>query len=152
MDQPLDAFSRRWNSSANVRVNLLLPDNVLLEHFKELLKDIRAVLASAGPPIENKQRPNFGLWQSLGILPYLDLRLWELEAGIKIPNRVVADAIFPRGQGGEETVRKTTTKIAKSLLADEHLETLAAIAAQQIIERKQTAKDAGNSPGQSNAE
>jgi hypothetical protein len=152
MDKPIDAFSRNRDFSANVRVNLSLPDNVLQEHFKELLKDIRTAFATTGGPSENKQRLDFEAWQSLGILPYLDLRVWELEDGIKIPNRVIADAIFPRGQGGEETVRKTTTKIAEKLLTSEHLETLAAIAAQQIIERMQAEKDAGNSPSQSNAE
>lgn len=144
MDGPIDAISRKYifSLSVNVELNLLVPDNVLEEHFRELLQDIRTSLAEFGPQIENKQRLNFELWQNYGVLPYLDLKIWESETGIKIPNRVMADAIFPVSQGGEETVRKTTAKMAKSLLTQEHLETLAAVAAQHIIKERKPGRPA----------
>ena len=47
----------------------------------------------------------------------------------------MADAIFLPGEGGEEVVRKTTAKLARELLTLKHLETLAALAAQEIAER-----------------
>jgi hypothetical protein len=46
----------------------------------------------------------------------------------------MADAIFPPGEGGEEIVRKTTSKIAKELMADGNLKFLAALASQRIVE------------------
>ena len=58
-----------------------------------------------------------------------------MSEGKKIPNRVVADAIFRLGEGGEEVVRKTTQKLASLVLTDSHLQLLASIAAQEIVER-----------------
>ena len=74
-------------------------------------------------------------WAKFGILPYLDLNAWAEIEGVKIPNRVMADAIFPVGEGGEEVVRKTTQKIAYEILTESHLNKLAALAAQEISER-----------------
>ena len=135
MDQPIDWISGGSGVCVNTQVNLLLPDKVLITQFKQFLKDRRNALQRAGASIENRQKPDFAAWRRFGVLPYLDLRMWEHEAGIKLSNRVMADAIFPPGEGGEEVVRKTTAKLAHLLLARKHLETLAAIAAQEITER-----------------
>jgi hypothetical protein len=135
MDQPIDWISGGSGVCANTQVNLLLPDKVLIAQFKQFLKDRRNALQRAGASIENRQKPDFAAWRRFGVLPYLDLRMWEHEAGIKLSNRVMADAIFPPGEGGEEVVRKTTAKLAHLLLTRKHLETLAAIAAQEITER-----------------
>lgn len=96
---------------------------------------IRSSLKEAGIYIDNKLRPDFVGWAKFGILPYLDLNAWAEIEGVKIPNRVMADAIFPVGEGGEEVVRKTTQKIAYEILTESHLNKLAALAAQEISER-----------------
>ena len=70
-----------------------------------------------------------------GLLPYLDLHIWKKETGIKIPNRVTADAIFLPGEGGEEVVRKTTHKIAQEVMSNRYLNMLAAIAVEEVSER-----------------
>ena len=71
-----------------------------------------------------------------GVLPYLDLKFWELETGNKIPLRVIADAIYPIGEGGEETVRKTTVPLANSLIQNNNLRILIAQVATEMVENQ----------------
>lgn len=131
IDEPVDAISSSYGFHVNARVNLMVPDKLLVEQFKLMLAELRR----SGVFVENYAKFDFSGWIRFGILPYLDLKIWEKEAGIKIPNRVMADAIFPPGEGGEEVVRKTTEKLAKQLLTLKNLETLASLAAQEIAEQ-----------------
>lgn len=134
IDEPIDAISNASDSTLNMLVDLGLPDKVLIEQFKTLLQSLRKPRTQAGCDFAPTRRLNFSDWVRFGVLPFIDLKIWERETGSKIPNRVMADAIFPAGEGGEEVVRKTTSKIAKELLADESLKLLAAAAGQKITE------------------
>lgn len=135
IDESVDGIVKNISFNLNVTVNMLLPDKVLIEQFKQLLQKNRDSLTRVGCVIENTEKPNFSAWCEHGVLPYLDLQMWQRETGLKIPNRVMADAIFPPGEGGEEKIRKTTKELAVNLLARNHLETLAALAAHEIAER-----------------
>jgi len=137
IDEPVDAISTS-GFSVNVQVNMSVSDKVLIEQFKQLLRSLRAPAEGAVYGVQNWRKPKFSDWIGFGVLPYLDLRIWEREAGTQIPNRVMADAIFPPGQGGEEVVRKTTSKLADELLNRRNLETLAALAAGEIAEQDRT--------------
>jgi hypothetical protein len=134
IDGPIDAISKPPASTMNVRVDLALPDKVLVEQFKALLQSLRKAHYEAGSDFATNRRQNFADWVSFGVLPFIDLTTWERETGSKIPNRVMADAIFSLGEGGEDVVRKTTSKIAKELMTDGSLKFLAAVAGQQISE------------------
>ncbi len=138
IDEPVDGIVKNINFNLNVTVNMLLPDKVLIEQFKQLLQQNRNQLTRVGCVIENTEKPNFSAWCEHGVLPYLDLQMWQRETGMKIPNRVMADAIFPPGEGGEEKIRKTTKELAVNLLTRNHLETLAALAAQEIAEQNKS--------------
>jgi hypothetical protein len=99
-------------------VNWNLPNTVLIEHFKEYLIKNR--------PLEiNDKKKNraidFNSWHRFGILPYIDLKIWELMTDNSIPNRVTADAIYLHGEYGEETIRKTTSVIVESIISDEEI-------------------------------
>jgi hypothetical protein len=135
LDKPIDWFATKSGFDMNIQVNMLLPDDVLTSQFKQFLKDRRGPLKQTRSSFIYKQKADFATWQRYGVLPYLDLRMWEREMDVKLPYRVIADAIFPIGDGGEEVVRKTTAKLAKSLLTRKHLEMLAAVAAQEITNR-----------------
>lgn len=135
IDEPIDGITNTSGYTINVSVDLGLPDKVLIEQFKQMLESRRKPLLKVGIFIENKLRPDFEGWAKFGVLPYLDLSTWAELEGVKIPNRVMADAIFPAGEGGEEVVRKTTQKIADEMLTKSHLNKLAAIAAHEIAER-----------------
>jgi hypothetical protein len=71
--------------------------------------------------------PDFNEWIRIGILPYLDLKIWEMQENVSIPNRVMADAIFTDEISGEETVRKTTDKLACQVLEGDILKELAVL-------------------------
>ncbi len=134
IDKPIDAISNATRNEVNVLVDLGLPDKVLIEQFKALLQGRRRRPSDLAQDLAPNRRANFSDWTTFGVLPFIDLKIWERETGIKIPNRVMADAIFPKGEGGEEVVRKTTSKIATELLSDESLKFLASIASQRIAE------------------
>jgi hypothetical protein len=55
-----------------------------------------------------------------------------METGNKIPFRVIADAIYPLGKNGEETVRKTTAPLATSLIQHYNLRILIAQVAENL--------------------
>lgn len=135
IDEPIDNIRKSPDYNVHINVDMGLPDKVLIEQFKQLLMNLRSPLQQAGVFIDNKLRPDFEGWAKFGILPYLDLSTWAKIEGVTIPNRVMADAIFPVGEGGEEVVRKTTQKIADEILTKSHLNKLAALAAYEIAEQ-----------------
>lgn len=110
IDKPIDNIRSSPEFNINISVDMRLPDKELIEQFKQLLKGLRDPLQQLGITIDNRLRSDFDGWAKFGILPYLDLIAWAEMEGLKIPNRVMADAIFPVGEGGEEVVRKTTKK------------------------------------------
>jgi len=134
IDEPIDNISNATGNKSNVLVDFGLPDKVLIEQFKALLQGRRRQLSDSSQGLAPNRRAIFSDWIAFGVLPFIDLKIWERETGAKIPNRVMADAIFPAGEGGEEVVRKTTSKIATELLSDGSLKFLASIASQRIAE------------------
>ncbi|NBQ69365.1 MAG: hypothetical protein EBU46_11265 [Nitrosomonadaceae bacterium] len=134
IDKPIDNLVDAFNTR-RITVNLQIPDKILLEQFRKLLLEVRKPTRRIGITLEAKTKPDFAAWMKFGLLPYLDLHIWKKETGIKIPNRVVADAIFLPGEGGEEVVRKTTHKIAQEVMSNKYLSMLAAIAAEEVSER-----------------
>ena len=136
LDEPIDNNqSEPHKYFVNIRVNMALPYKVLINQFESLIAGLSSELDERGVSIRSKIRLDFESWNKFAILPYLDLLIWSMSEGKKIPNRVVADAIFRLGEGGEEVVRKTTQKLASLVLTDSHLQLLASIAAQEIVER-----------------
>lgn len=117
----------------SVTVDLNFPDKILIENFKQYLAARRAESKTENLSKTNRQQDYYD-WARFGVLPYLDLKLWELETGNKIPLRVIADAIYPIGEGGEETVRKTTAPLATSLIHNNHLRILIAQVAADLME------------------
>lgn len=135
IDEPVDSITTSSSSEVNVSVNLSLPDKLLIKQFSQMLQSLRNGMLSSGvaaPPTRKQEAKN---WVRFSVLPYLDLQIWEREADVRISNRVMADAIFPPGEGGEEVVRKTTAEIARELVTRKSLESLAALAAYEIAER-----------------
>lgn len=117
-----------------VQIDLSVPDKILIQQFTDYLRHVRQKY----PDIikANKYKyPEYQKWIDYAVLPYLDLKLWAEEEGCSIPNRVMADAIFPDGEKGEEMVRKTTKKIADTLMKTEYVGFLATIAAHEIAEK-----------------
>lgn len=123
------------NRMHSIIIDLNFPDKILIENFKQYLAARRTESSTEHLSKSNRQH-DFSDWIHYGILPYLDLKTWEQETGTKIPYRVIADAIYPAGEGGEESVRKTTIPLAISLLKDDQLRHLIAQAAVELTECK----------------
>ncbi len=127
-----ELLDKSFENTGLIHVKLELPDATLIEHFKQFLAEQRARINST----ERSRLPSFKEWCRLGVLPYLDLKIWELKKGVNIPNRVMADAIYRLGEGGEETVRKTTAPLAEFLISNRGFEILFAQDANEKTERK----------------
>lgn len=107
------------------RINLDLPDSVLIKSFTTLLAEFRSNDTN-GLNSTRYREPDYSDWIRIGILPYLDLSIWAAEHDIDIPRRIRAQAIFPDSENeitskGEDTLRKTTEKLAHRLFYDDHL-------------------------------
>lgn len=133
----LDCYVEDWASahsrSSFVAVDLALPDEVLVDAFRDLIPSLRELAARRAQcltPTGAKVDP--ASWAKFAILPYLDLQIWAQEVNVRVPNRVLADAIFLAGEGGEEVVRKTTAKIAAVVTTDAFLRRLVSAAVAQI--------------------
>lgn len=116
-------------------IDLAISDDLLVENFKSYLKIRRKGMQET---IENKdafKRFNFENWNRLGLLPYIDLFIWSKVENISIPYRVMADAIFPLGERGEETIRKTTKPLAQVVLTDISRSRLASLAIAEKAEK-----------------
>ena len=57
---------------------------------------------------------------SYGIIPLLDLMIWEKLTNQKIPLRVLVVALFPRGEKGENELKQTVIPLAMKLISDKY--------------------------------
>lgn len=131
-EEPVDSHMHSPLFGNTIRVNLSLPENLLVEQFTALIRSLKKEQQAV------PAKPRFENWIKFGLLPYIDLTIWARKSGVRITNRVMADAIFQRGDGGEEVVRKTTEKLVESVLSKLMLDTLAAIAASEKAEQNQS--------------
>lgn len=145
LDQTIDKMATKYSSESHstVRINWCLPDNLLIDHFKNYLESYRP------KGMRDKKRyrhPDFNNWYRLGILPYIDLKIWELKENVSIPYRVIADAIFLNGENGEETIRKTTAIISEGILKGDMLEMLGSCASldQDVSEKNINYKESSS--------
>ncbi len=107
-----------------VQVNLSAPDTVLKDAFAAWLKEARDIQVSA-PQGKNKM---YDRWPRYGLLPYLDLRIWELMTGNSVTRHVMSEAVgYVKG---ESSFSKTVIPLATGLMRDlSELQALAAVEA-----------------------
>lgn len=105
------------------KVNLLLPDILLVEQFKSSLKLSKEL---------HNTKLSTGKWVEFGVLPFLDLKIWELESNVQIVNQVLADVIFPNTEASGEAIRKTTEKHAMHAISEDSLFALADLASNEL--------------------
>ncbi|MBJ8417466.1 DUF6387 family protein [Acinetobacter courvalinii] len=86
-------------------INPFYPDNVIFDELKIKLEEIRNKIK-----IENRkpvERKDLISWAAYGLLPFFDLKLWEIFMDYKITRSVMAVTLYPKGQYGEDTIRKS---------------------------------------------
>lgn len=86
-------------------INPFYPDNVIFDELKIKLEEIRnKIKIDNRKPVERKDLIS---WAAYGLLPFFDLKLWEIFMDYKITRSVMAVTLYPKGQYGEDTIRKS---------------------------------------------
>ncbi|MNB96701.1 hypothetical protein D3C81_608460 [compost metagenome] len=98
-----------------VAVDLNSPDAIIEATFMRWLESERV---KAKTTINRYRKPTHDRWTRYGVLPYLDLMIWAQEMDAIIPDRVMAAAITPLTDIGDDRLRKTVAPLANSLIAD----------------------------------
>ncbi len=95
----------------SVVVDLNFPDKILIESFKQYLDTRRAESKTEHLSKTNRQQDYYD-WVRFGVLPYLDLKMWELETGNKIPLARYRRRYLPdgRGRGGNRQENHSTAR------------------------------------------
>jgi len=124
-----------------VCVDLSLPDAVLIGEFKDYLKRERKnTHESAGPFFRS---PDFSSWYNMGVLPYLDLKLWEKLTGQSFQWSAFANAlstIVDKPIGSESALQKTVKKSAEKLM---DYQAIRILKSQVVREQSGTLKKSG---------
>jgi hypothetical protein len=105
-----------------VFVNNFAPEKVLIDSFRDFLRKRKPEHRNPISPI-NKSR-NFNDWYKCGILPYLDLKLWELMKGESFHWGAFAEALENLTgfrYGSESTLMKAVKSCEKLLMDDKAL-------------------------------
>ncbi len=111
-------------------VNLTSSDSALKEAFDAWLKQERAKAQTAN----RNTQPFYDRWVRHGLLPYLDLLIWEMETDNHIPHRVMSAAVATHDKA-ESAFSKTTIPLANSLMRDlSGLRALAALEATHLVD------------------
>jgi hypothetical protein len=123
-----------------IMIDLRFPNKVLRQHFEIYLQGLRQ--RKGGRPEEAKKHsPDVDKWGKAGLLPCLDLLLWEKELDGRVPDSVLAKALGRQGQVDRETIRKTVRPWAEALVSvpgtDSTQIRLGALAYSDLAERAQ---------------
>lgn len=119
-------YSGGGNEIPIIQVDLGASDAALKKAFSMWLKEARA---SQKNTRSRRSSPLYDRWARYGLLPYLDLRIWEMETKSHIPDRIMSAAIS-RYDAGESNLRKTVAPLADSLMRDlSEIKSLAAVEA-----------------------
>lgn len=112
-------------ASPVIQVDLSVTDSVLKKAFAAWLEEARDE-QSCGPKGKNKM---YERWVRYGLLPYLDLWIWELMTGNRIKRAVMADAVgYVKG---DSSFNNTVVPLATGLMRD--LSELTALAAVEAV-------------------
>lgn len=98
-----------------ITINPFYPDNIIFDELKKILTNIRDKngFDKKYKPITQRDLIN---WASYKLLPYFDLKLLELYEGIKISNSVICSILYPKGEYGEDNLRKSVEPIRQKIL------------------------------------
>lgn len=130
---PVNPRKESLNSMTDLyQINYDFSDEFLIENFKQCLAIARKKHKSIYHQPYHKS--DFLHWAKLGVLPYLDLFLWSVEEK-HITHRVLANALYPYGDKGEETIRKTTIPLVEEIVSQNSMIQLYAQARTTIVEK-----------------
>jgi hypothetical protein len=108
-----------------IKIDLNRPDKILLDEFEALLNEIRTQRDIQKPKTQYRS-VDFKRWFKSGVLPYMDLRIWEVEQGgaFHRPSFIAAMEEL-LGETLGDGVLKTAKSQARKISSIEFLELLA---------------------------
>ena len=114
-----------------LKVDLDVPLAELIRAFELLVVDLKRENKSPDIRKQRYRGIRFEEWVRLGILPYLDLKAWELEEGVTVPLPIMMESIFKDlsddiSPENEDTLRKTTAKLVTQIFNGNILKILSA--------------------------
>lgn len=98
-----------------ITINPYYPDNIIIDELKKMLVMIRSKRGFNGNNKALSQRDLLN-WASYKLLPYFDLKLLEVYESIKITNSVICSILYPKGEYGEDNLRKSVEPIRQKVL------------------------------------
>lgn len=126
MARLFDSVSLITDSSLYIRVDLNVPDDILVGDFKKLLKIWRKELG-----MESEEVPLNNYWQVIRrkiidykVLPYIDLMHWAKVKGVSIPSSVLTVALWPYGERGDFGIYQTIKPFIEKIMTWDSLEKL----------------------------
>jgi len=139
MDSSLDvqtiedsSYDYQWqqlnpdHNRLHLAINLSVPDSMILEEMKLILKQYREAAGVAEPP---KDYLTPGKIIEQRIIPFIDLSIWADLMQVRIHNEVIGRALFPDGEKGEYEVRTAISANAEKALSAYFLIRLSSMAA-----------------------
>lgn len=93
-------------NAINIKLALRAPDSVLLDEIRVLLPVYRKILNQPEPELTFKKTDPQKIID-YRVIPIIDLYIWGLIERKKVPNSVIAAAIFQYGEKGDYELRKT---------------------------------------------
>lgn len=117
----LDSDSYWLHNAAFAVVDLDASDTTIKEAFDKWLSLLRKSRNGDYARRRRYSAKDCDAWYGSAVLPYIDLCHWALHTGTHIPDRVLADAIFPSDQESRDTesIRKSTRPFAERVLSGE---------------------------------
>jgi len=113
----LNGPSGTSDGQITIHADLNQPDYVLKEDFATVVQQLRA--ATNHRARKKTCSPKFESWARYGLLPYLDLKIWQMETGTKISQDVMALAITPHREGNNlRTTIITAERLRKNRCQD----------------------------------
>lgn len=103
-------------------IDLSLSDQTILRRVEFLLQELREKAderrSVAKYKLDSARTRIYEInkWAECGLLPYIDLRLWEKITDNYIRWNVISEATFPPGEGSMDQTRQTVDPLAQELL------------------------------------
>lgn len=118
-----------WDGLGFAIVDFTAPDELLLKHFQEWLKETRGLFGTTNPPKEFTKLDLLN-WSKKRVLPYLDLTIWAQLTNKKITLTEIGTVLFPDERNGSvnlnDRIRKTVKPLAEQLISETFVKAMSA--------------------------
>lgn len=140
--KPGSSMQLDFHSFGLFRANMWLPDDVLIESFRQMLRDTRSEEQRSSADLDNTTKSRRRKWIDYGVLPYLDLKFWSKQENRQISSGFLALAFAkfsairdPQCKYSSSTIDTTVKDYATQMLSVQTIHRLQAEAQSEIEAR-----------------